>query len=312
MKQTKIVDSSSDSEKIHTAVKECLLAYETEADGKAVWDYLMQKLVSPMKFALIQHTALFDIKILDRLYIELLNDLHDLKPFIFNDRHEFSKIIPFIKEKFEAIEEKGVLTLPFRSCSFEVSNSEISVQLVDGVPTWVLCKFFIEKMPGNITTHDFTIQLLPNQGGLGYRLFTSDADDDPTQINTIHKNVRLFNLSLAQSKIGLEKTNFQFKKIKDPRLGKVGGCPIKLFVHLARKDQVTPPVGYLNRRVEWSHRWFVMGHWRKFEGLGKNREGGRDVEGYTWVTEHTKGPTEAPLVNKVRMMHGGKSHETNS
>jgi hypothetical protein len=52
------------------------------------------------------------------------------------------------------------------------------------------------------------------------------------------------------------------------------------------------------RNIEWSHSWWVAGHWRKHEGLGKDRAGNRTVEGRTWVVAHTKG--EGPELLKGR------------
>jgi len=46
----------------------------------------------------------------------------------------------------------------------------------------------------------------------------------------------------------------------------------------------------------------VRGHWRKHEGIGKDREGIYGVEGFTWVSEHVRGPGNLPLVKKVRIL----------
>lgn len=55
-------------------------------------------------------------------------------------------------------------------------------------------------------------------------------------------------------------------------------------------------------RVEYSHRFLVRGHWRKHEGVGKNRAGERVVEGMTWVSECEKGDKNLPLIKKVRVV----------
>jgi hypothetical protein len=57
------------------------------------------------------------------------------------------------------------------------------------------------------------------------------------------------------------------------------------------------------RPVDWTHRWVTRGHWRRREGLGKDRAGNYSIHGFTWVKEHEKGPAEAPLIaNKVRLV----------
>ncbi len=58
----------------------------------------------------------------------------------------------------------------------------------------------------------------------------------------------------------------------------------------------------LNVIVDWSHRWEVRGHWRKISGIGKNRNGHYGVNGLTWVTPHTKGPEDKPVVRKQRVV----------
>lgn len=54
--------------------------------------------------------------------------------------------------------------------------------------------------------------------------------------------------------------------------------------------------------IEWSHRWEVRGHWRKTQGVGKDREGAYNTQGFTWVIPHEKGPEEKDLVKKIRVV----------
>jgi hypothetical protein len=56
--------------------------------------------------------------------------------------------------------------------------------------------------------------------------------------------------------------------------------------------------------IDWSHRWFVRGHWRTLsnEGIGKDRAGDYCVPGQTWVKEHEKGNPDQDPMNKVRLV----------
>lgn len=54
--------------------------------------------------------------------------------------------------------------------------------------------------------------------------------------------------------------------------------------------------------IDWSHRFEVRGHWRVFEGVGKNRDGEYNIEGFTWVKNYVKGPEHLPLVKKTRVV----------
>lgn len=53
-------------------------------------------------------------------------------------------------------------------------------------------------------------------------------------------------------------------------------------------------------KLEYSHCFRVRGHWRRFDGIGKNRQGIREINGYTWVKDYTKG--EGELIKKVRVV----------
>ncbi|HEY8272862.1 MAG TPA: hypothetical protein VIG33_18355 [Pseudobdellovibrionaceae bacterium] len=57
-----------------------------------------------------------------------------------------------------------------------------------------------------------------------------------------------------------------------------------------------------SKEIDWSHRWDVMGHWRKVGGIGKDRNGDYSVKGYTWVISHVKGPDEQPYIRKTRFV----------
>lgn len=59
--------------------------------------------------------------------------------------------------------------------------------------------------------------------------------------------------------------------------------------------------------VDWSHKWEVMGHWRKIDGIGKDKLGEYVVRGQTWVKPHEKG--KGDLVKKTRLViDGGKEN----
>jgi len=70
---------------------------------------------------------------------------------------------------------------------------------------------------------------------------------------------------------------------------------------------------YRERKVDWSHRFSVRGHWVHFwidkaKGLldftrvGKNRQGERCVHGVTWRRAHERGPDDKPLIKKQRVV----------
>lgn len=77
------------------------------------------------------------------------------------------------------------------------------------------------------------------------------------------------------------------------------------IIYVSPKRSTEDLEAMVGKDIEWSHRWRVRGHWRKLpeaSKIGKDREGNLIVRGFTWVTEHIKGPEEAPLVEKVRVV----------
>jgi hypothetical protein len=77
---------------------------------------------------------------------------------------------------------------------------------------------------------------------------------------------------------------------------------IRRIVHV-RPKKYQEPSSIEGRAIDWKHRWEVRGHWRKVEGgLGKDRAGDYCVSGYTWVVDFIKGPEDAPLIKKTRLV----------
>lgn len=79
------------------------------------------------------------------------------------------------------------------------------------------------------------------------------------------------------------------------------------IVHVRPKKLQTDRVEGTTREIDWTHRWAVRGHWRKTPQLGKDREGNYCMDGFTWVSEHVKGPEGAPLIAKTRLVQEGEN-----
>lgn len=78
---------------------------------------------------------------------------------------------------------------------------------------------------------------------------------------------------------------------------------IRKVIYVSPKRDVAK-LSETHKSIDWTHRWLVRGHWRTIpeKKLGKNREGEYSVVGFTWVTEFEKGPEDAPLISKVRVI----------
>lgn len=105
---------------------------------------------------------------------------------------------------------------------------------------------------------------------------------------------------LRKSAGGLVSVNDKFKvKVK----GENVFTKIRKIIYVVPKAQKGQPISGVHRTIDWTHRWLVRAHWRQINGLGKDRDGNYCMRGWTWVVEHEKGPSEAPLIaDKVRLV----------
>jgi hypothetical protein len=104
---------------------------------------------------------------------------------------------------------------------------------------------------------------------------------------------------IRAGKLATERVNERLK-IKGPD-GRKELVKIKEVIHV--RPRLEPAArGVYGGPLDYSHRWEVMGHWRKVEGIGKDRGGGYTVKGFTWVRDHVRGPESKPLVPKVRVV----------
>ena len=96
------------------------------------------------------------------------------------------------------------------------------------------------------------------------------------------------------------KTRYYRKKNKE--VVKVVDRPIYYVLNKKYRNTYTTVIKNPIGRMSCTHAFRVRGHWRTFEGktLGKNREGKRVVEGFTWVKEHVRG--EGELKKKLRIV----------
>lgn len=95
----------------------------------------------------------------------------------------------------------------------------------------------------------------------------------------------------------------QYYRRKHASTIQVKDRPIYYVLDKKYKDSyrfvIKNPIG----KLTYSHTFKVRGHWRvlnSMDTLGKNREGIRNVKGYTWVKEHLKG--EGELKQKLRVV----------
>lgn len=80
---------------------------------------------------------------------------------------------------------------------------------------------------------------------------------------------------------------------------------INKVVFIGRKQETDRIEDTSTSKVSWSHRWRVRGHWRTLkspQSIGKGRDESEIVYGFTWVIPHVKGPEDALLIEKTRIV----------
>lgn len=92
------------------------------------------------------------------------------------------------------------------------------------------------------------------------------------------------------------------------KVGKPRFMQINPVVHIYTKPRGESLRNAGGGGLEFSHRFYVMGHWRRVPGIGCNRDGERSVEGRTWVAPYIKGPDDKPLLRKQRHYHAGETN----
>jgi hypothetical protein len=131
-----------------------------------------------------------------------------------------------------------------------------------------------------------------------------NADTAAYMMSAVHSFLfHLFRKLAKEGQLGTERIHERFK-VGSGHGKKV--VKIKDIVHIRMKQKVSvSTISSEGRTIEWSHRWEVMGHWRRVQGIGKDDQGRYHIQGFTWVMPHTKGPEEKDLVKKTRVYLAG-------
>lgn len=174
------------------------------------------------------------------------------------------------------------LSLPFKICSFEALDGLVSPlkSREKGQPS--RCFLVHELSFGKYDFYEYS------DGGI-IKIAHDNKEDNECYRLLLGLIIRQINIS----KVGIEKVR---QYIKLPK----GGVRIRKIVHVANKKEYFKYKDSHGHKIDWTHRWAVRGHWRKIEGLGKDREGNYSVSGATWVLDHVKGPEDKEFVRKTR------------
>lgn len=226
---------------------------------------------------------------------EFINDsafwdfIEECQPFVFSLRGETLEAPEVKDENGETIDVP--FDAPFKVFSIEMLDGLVTVpEHGADMPTSVHCIVVVEYEPRDYVYYTHLTTVL-NGETLNVVLKTDELDGLAVKfIERMNREKCGTEKIRERVKIGVGKSKrtVTFRKIVHVR-------PKKIF---DSKDLES----FSGRQIEWTHRWWRRGHWRKIDGLGKDRAGIYRVAGQTWVTEHTAGGQDAPLISKVRVV----------
>lgn len=229
----------------------------------------------------------------------LLDHLDELVPFVFSECSLVSKGNIFnVEDPIDA---------PFTIFSIEMLSDQPLNKMMPGDDSHsvALCIVCIEAMDYQTKKKAIVPILLVEYDGdlIGQRYKMVCV------CKTVIPLVKAYVDKINSQELGIEETNHRVRVGNNKRNKKI--ATIKKVVHVRPKSNRTTII-YGRREIDWTHRWFVRGHWRKINGLGKNRDGEYCVENRTWVKSCEKGPENAPLVKKTRFVKGMENDNSRS
>lgn len=218
--------------------------------------------------------------------LHLIKDyLEDVRPFVFARDDIYEGKINF--------EEKD-LDLPFSCVSFEISGEYATLIEAKDSARAIPCLFVYEIKPRHYKI---------------FAYFMYDGVDDVTVIDSKKDNdyfkalapiINNFLKRIRHGKVGKEEgTPIRFKSPNNPKK-KISVVKEHVYVVAPKKSYER---AFPGRKIDWSQHFEVRGHWRKINGIGKDREGNYCEEGNTWVVPHTKGDKSKPLIKKQRIVN---------
>lgn len=184
-----------------------------------------------------------------------------------------------------------LLNAPFKIFSVEVlgDNNYVTVSRdEDQVEVNTACVMAVEQKPGKF---------------IFFSLFTGFVMGKVLETVVISYDMGLIIGALLErldrETIGVEATRERIKvgSGSDKRV-----ITFRKIIHVRPKRAQVATSEITRRAIDWTHRFAVRGHWRKVDKLGKDRNGDYCVEGHTWVSEHIRGPEDAPLITKTRLV----------
>lgn len=258
-----------------------------------------------------------------KMYESVLKTFLDAKIIVIEDEP-----LDFIGTCFHAnqgLEEKDIISPPFKNCWFEAPGEKalFSLKIIPDMGTgeiveeisiygMLLCElgpqlYHVYALVHYEETNAINILMCwcGTKGGEISKEMTEKLNfTTPFQItieNSFNKAIVSMLEIIHNSDIG-EQRFFKTVEFKTSS-GKIKH-KIDSVIRIGKRSNTFSPLFGKPRVIDWSNRWWVRGHWRRLEAdkTGKDRSGEYIVKGFTWITEHLNGPEHAPIKTQVRII----------
>lgn len=218
------------------------------------------------------------------LWEGFLRALENCQPFVFSDNGKPQVLQESAYQEESLGHAKDELDAPFPVFSIEKLNGVLSV-------------FDTADLAEHSSECILVIEISPTE----YAYFTLTSQDRVWASNSEGKVIAHYLDRLKKERMGNESVRIkvQLGEGKSKRRHE-----IRRIIHVAPKVRVVQLESTKEgKKIDWSHRFEVRGHWVSLPGgLGKDRAGNYCVKGFTWRSHHVRGDESLPLIKKVRVM----------
>jgi hypothetical protein len=216
---------------------------------------------------------------------------------------------PFKLTWFELYSSSGIGTIPFHFYETMMGSGK-------KVPVASVGMLVHETSPGVFDFFCLEADSYEDKGTVGWNITVMrnvGSQYTPNADMVCQISLRNWLKAMELGRYGMENTE---ETILIPRgegnKGKVKPHVIRQIIRIVPKAKKDIEPMTSKGVIDWSHRWEVAGHWRKIDGIGKNREGEYVEEGWTWVRDFVKGPEDKELVKKTRVFVGEQNEKEES
>lgn len=230
----------------------------------------------------------------DRHKLAFQNDLKKLNTFIFSEH---------VRAESEAVreltpfEEDKIKDSPFDVIHIECANDILTQSRIGGVNCTLQSLIY-----NDVEKRISTVSLAVDYGVLALFTFTdTDEENDSVYrqlLTLVQKYVELINT--GKHAVVEAKNNYKIKR----NYGTTYHTTNRVILIGKTVTQIKKATGIPSEKMDFSHRFFRRGHWRRIEvnKMGKNRSGEYIEVGRTWVLEAIIGDESKPLITKQRIV----------